>query len=92
MRFPAVGSAIVSIPASAWLALAGVGFTVRCELSPILPGGWPTCWVIGGSVAGVPFAKRLAEKAGFVDGFNTYNPALRKEDEETKPGGGLFRR
>jgi hypothetical protein len=79
---------IFGISASAWLALAGVAFTVRCELSPTLPGGWPTCWVIGGSIAGVPFAQRLAEKAGFVNGYNTYNPALhkkREEDEEAKP-------
>ena len=85
MRPSSIASGIASIPAAAWLALAGVGFTVRCELSPILPGGWPTCWVIGGSVAGVPFAKRLAEKAGFVDGFNTYNPALRKDEHIDTP-------
>ncbi len=87
----AVASAVFGIPASAWLALAGVGFTVRCEMSPDLPGGWPTCWVIGGSVAGVPFAKRMAEKAGFAAGYNTYNPALRKE-EETTPTRGIFAR
>jgi hypothetical protein len=92
MKLPSVSSAIIGIPASVWLAVAGVGFTVRCELTPILPGGWPTCWAIGGAVAGVPFAKRVVEKGGFVDGFNTYNPALRKEDEEAKPGGGMFRR
>jgi hypothetical protein len=77
---------IAAVPTSIWLALSGVAFTVRCELNPILPGGWPTCWVIGGSVAGVPFAKRLAEKAGFVEGYNTYNPALRKsKDEDDEP-------
>jgi hypothetical protein len=83
MKLPAL--AVFAIPPSTWLALAGVAFTVRCELTPILPGGWPTCWVIGGSVAGVPFAKRLAEKAGFVDGFNTYNPALRREEHSDTP-------
>jgi hypothetical protein len=41
--------------------------------------------VIGGSVAGVPFAKRLAEKSGFVDGYNTYNPALRRKEDESNP-------
>ena len=75
----------VAIPASVWLALSGVAFTARCEMDPILPGGWPTCWIIGGSIAGVPFAKRLAEKAGFVDGYNTYNPALEKKDEDDEP-------
>ncbi len=74
--------AFIGIPASAWLAIAGVGFTLRCELSPTLPGGWPTCWAIGGTVAGVPFAKRLTEKAGFVDGYWTPNPALRRREEE----------
>jgi len=76
-------SKVFIIPTAVWLALAGVAFTVRCELSPSLPGGWPTCWVIGGSVAGVQFFKRLAEKAGFVDGYNTYNPALRRKEEES---------
>ena len=78
-------SKVFVIPTAVWLVLAGVAFTVRCELSPTLPGGWPTCWVIGGSVAGVPFAKRLAEKSGFVDGYNTYNPALRRKEEESSP-------
>jgi hypothetical protein len=41
--------------------------------------------VIGGSVAGVPFFKRMAEKSGFVDGYNTYNPALRRKEEESNP-------
>jgi hypothetical protein len=76
-------SKIFIIPTAVWLALAGVAFTVRCEISPSLPGGWPTCWVIGGSVAGVQFFKRLAEKAGFVDGYNTYNPALRRKEEDS---------
>ena len=79
-----IASAFASIPTAVWLALAGGAFTVRCEFAPSLPGGWPTCWAIGGSVAGVPFAKRVVEKAGFVNGYNTYNPALRKEDEEPK--------
>ena len=78
-------SKVFVIPTAVWLALAGLAFTVRCEHSPTLPGGWPTCWVIGGSVAGVPFAKRLAEKSGFVDGYNTYNPALRRKEEESHP-------
>jgi|LakMenEpi03Aug12_release.lakeMendotaPanAssembly.Ray.scaffolds.fasta_scaffold916512_2 hypothetical protein len=78
-------SKVFIIPTAVWLALAGVAFTVRCEISPSLPGGWPTCWVIGGSVAGVQFFKRLAEKAGFVDGYNTYNPALRRKEEESNP-------
>ena len=78
-------SKVFIIPTAVWLALAGVAFTVRCELSPALPGGWPTCWVIGGSVAGVPFAKRLAEKSGFVEGYNTYNPALRRKEEDSSP-------
>ena len=78
-------SKVFVIPTAVWLALAGLAFTVRCEHSPTLPGGWPTCWVIGGSVAGVPFAKRLAEKSGFVDGYNTYNPALRRKEEESSP-------
>ena len=73
---------IAAIPSAAWLAIAGVVFTVRCEFTPTLPGGWPTCWIIGGSIAGVPFAKRLAEKGGFVDGYNTYNPALRRKEED----------
>lgn len=78
-------SKVFIIPTAVWLALAGVAFTVRCEISPSLPGGWPTCWVIGGSVAGVQFFKRLAEKAGFVDGYNTYNPALRRKEEDSNP-------
>jgi hypothetical protein len=86
----AIASAAFGIPASAWLAFAGVGFIIRCEMSPDLPGGWPTCWAIGGSVANVPTAKRLLEKAGFAEGYNTYNPALRKEEEETKPARGIF--
>jgi hypothetical protein len=76
-------SKIVILPPAVWLALVGFAFTVRCELSPTLPGGWPTCWVIGGSVAGVPCFKRMAEKSGFVEGYNTYNPALRREEEES---------
>lgn len=60
----------------------GLAFIYRCELSPVLPGGWPTCWTVGGAIAGVPFVKRMAEKQGFVEGYNTYNPALRKPREE----------
>jgi hypothetical protein len=81
----AITTAFAAIPAAAWLALSGMAFTARCEMDPILPGGWPTCWVIGGSMAGVPFAKRLAEKAGFVEGYNTYNPALRAKKEDDEP-------
>jgi hypothetical protein len=78
-------SKVFIIPTAVWLALAGLAFTVRCELSPTLPGGWPTCWVIGGSVAGVPFFKRMAERSGFVEGYNTYNPALRRKEEDSNP-------
>jgi hypothetical protein len=34
----------------------------------------------------------IAGRGGFSAGYNTYNPALRKEDEEAKPTGGMFRR
>jgi hypothetical protein len=68
---------------SFWAAAFGVAFLVRCEASPTLPGGWATCWVFGGAIAGVPYAKMIAERAGFEKGFNTYNPALKRpEDEE----------
>jgi hypothetical protein len=60
----------------------GVAFLIRCEHSPTLPGGWPSCWIVSGSIMGVPFMKSMAEKAGFVNGYNTYNPALRKPREE----------
>jgi len=66
-------------------ALFGMAFLVRCEHSPSLPGGWPSCWMIGGSIAGVPFMKKMAEKAGFTEGYNTYNPLLRKPREEEEP-------
>jgi hypothetical protein len=41
--------------------------------------------MIGGSIAGVPFMKKMAEKAGFTEGYNTYNPLLRKPREEEEP-------
>ena len=87
MKLPFLkATAMVAVTAGQyWAAVFGITFLIRCEFTPTLPGGYPTCWVIGGAIAGVPFAKRMAERAGFAEGFNTYNPALKRpEDEEGK--------
>ena len=74
----------LGLSSAVWLALAGIAFTARCEIGPPVPGGWPTCWVMGGAIAGVPFAKKIAEKSGFVEGYNTYNPALHRRSRPVR--------
>lgn len=63
-------------------SIFGVAFIYRCEQDPTLPGGYVSCWIVGGAIAGVPLAQRIVDKSKFLDGFNTYNPALRRPEDQ----------
>lgn len=63
----------------------GMALIIRCERDPAVPGGWITCWVFGGSVAGVKGLAEVAESRGFQRGFNTFNPALKRTRKDEDP-------
>ena len=66
-------------------AAFGIALVARCEVGPQPPGGWVGCWLVGGMVAGVPGLARAAEQVGYMRGFNTYNPGLRKPEDHGMP-------
>lgn len=65
----------------------GVGLIVRCEMDPILPGGWMGCWTAGAGVLGIKGLSEAVGKGKFNEGLWTYNPALKrpKDEEEQSP-------
>jgi hypothetical protein len=92
MKLPAIISAIgggaqlVTGAASAAI-IVGTIYLVDCRLSAKGMDQVDRCYFTALPLMGVGIAGR----GGFSAGYNTYNPALRKEDEESKPGG-MFRR
>jgi hypothetical protein len=94
MKLPAILSAIgggaqlVTSAASAAI-IVGTAYLVDCRISARGMDQIDRCYFTALPLMGVGIAGR----GGFSAGYNTYNPALRKEDdEEAKPNGGLFRR
>jgi hypothetical protein len=93
MKLPALISAIgggaqlVTGAASA-AVIVGTIYLVDCRISARGMDQVDRCYFTALPLMGVGIAGR----GGFSAGYNTYNPALRKEDEETKQGGGMFRR
>jgi hypothetical protein len=93
MKLPALISAIgggaqlVTSAASAAIIVGSI-YLVDCRLSAKGMDQVDRCYFTALPLMGVGIAGR----GGFAAGFNTYNPALRKEDEEAKQGGGIFRR
>ena len=81
------GAQLVTGAASAAVIVGGI-YLVDCRLSAKGLDQVDRCYFTALPLMGVGIAGR----GGFAAGFNTYNPALRKEDEEAKPGGGMFRR
>jgi len=57
--------------------LAGALYLVDCRLSNRGPDGMDRCWMTALPIAGLGAAGR----GGYGLGFNTYNPALRPEDQ-----------
>ncbi len=68
-------------------AAFGIALVARCEVGPQPPGGWISCWLVGGIVAGVPGLAKTAEQVGYLRGYNTYNPVLRKPEDDGPPPG-----
>jgi hypothetical protein len=93
MKLPALISAIgggaqlVTGAASA-AVIVGTIYLVDCRISARGMDQVDRCYFTALPLMGVGIAGR----GGFSAGYNTYNPALRKEDEEAKHGGGMFRR
>jgi hypothetical protein len=94
MKLPAIISAIgggaqlVTGAASAAIVV-GTIYLVDCRISARGMDQVDRCYFTALPLMGVGIAGR----GGFSAGYNTYNPALRKEDEEAKPtSGGIFRR
>jgi len=93
MKLPAIISAIgggaqlVTGAASAAI-IVGTIYLVDCRISARGMDQVDRCYFTALPLMGVGIAGR----GGFSAGYNTYNPALRKDDEEAKPGGGIFRR
>lgn len=92
MKLPALISAIgggaqlVTGAASAAIIVGSI-YLVDCRISARGHDQVDRCYFTALPLMGVGIAGR----GGFSAGYNTYNPALRKEDEESKPGG-MFRR
>jgi len=92
MKLPAIISAIgggaqlVTGAASAAIIVGSI-YLVDCRISARGHDQVDRCYFTALPLMGVGIAGR----GGFSAGYNTYNPALRKEDEESKPGG-MFRR
>ena len=81
------GAQIVSGAASAAIIVGSI-YLVDCRISARGADQVDRCYFTALPLMGVGIAGR----GGFTAGFNTYNPALRKEDEDTKPATkGIFR-
>ena len=93
MKIPALisaiggGAQIVTGAASAAIIVGSI-YLVDCRISARGADQVDRCYFTALPLMGVGIAGR----GGFSAGYNTYNPALRKEDEEPKSGGGMFRR
>jgi hypothetical protein len=93
MKLPALisaiggGAQIVTGAASAAI-IVGTIYLVDCRISARGADQVDRCYFTALPLMGVGIAGR----GGFSAGFNTYNPALRKEDEEAKGPGAMFRR
>jgi hypothetical protein len=93
MKLPAIISAIgggaqlVTGAASAAI-IVGTIYLIDCRISARGMDQVDRCYFTALPLMGVGIAGR----GGFSAGYNTYNPALRKEDEEAKGPGGIFRR
>jgi len=93
MKLPALISAIgggaqmVTGAASAAIIVGSI-YLIDCRISAKGMDQIDRCYFTALPLMGVGIAGR----GGFSAGYNTYNPALRKEDEEAKLGGGIFRR
>jgi hypothetical protein len=94
MKLPAILSAIgggaqlVTGAASAAI-IVGTIYLVDCRISARGMDQVDRCYFTALPLMGVGIAGR----GGFSAGYNTYNPALRKEDdEESTPTRGMFRR
>ena len=93
MKLPALISAIgggaqlVTGAASAAIIVGSI-YLVDCRISARGADAIDRCYFTALPLMGVGIAGR----GGFSAGYNTYNPTLRKEDEEAKPTGGIFRR
>ena len=93
MKIPALisaiggGAQIVTGAASAAIIVGSI-YLVDCRISARGADQVDRCYFTALPLMGVGIAGR----GGFSAGYNTYNPALRKEDEESKSGGGMFRR
>lgn len=82
------------VPGSKLALLLGLLFILRCEYGNFQEGkpeNWIICWSGGAGIAGITKGVELAREAGkekgFSEGFNTYNPALKrpKDEEEGEP-------
>lgn len=74
----AIGSGASIFKAASNVALlAGALYLVDCRLSNRGPEGMDRCWMTALPIAGIGAAGR----GGFAAGYNTYNPALRPEDQ-----------
>ena len=81
-----MGNLLSGVTISTLAAAAfGIALVARCEVGPQPPGGWVSCWLVGGMVAGVPGLAKAAEQVGYLRGFNTYNPGLRKPEDDLPP-------
>jgi hypothetical protein len=79
------GAQVVSGASSAAIIVGGI-YLIDCRISARGPDQVDRCYFTALPLMGVGIAGR----GGFSVGYNTLNPALRKEDE-TKPSG-LFHR
>ena len=93
LKLPAIisaiggGAQIITGAASAAI-IVGTIYLVDCRISARGADQVDRCYFTALPLMGVGIAGR----GGFSAGYNTYNPALRKDDEEAKPGRGIFRR
>lgn len=81
------GAQLVTGAASAALIVGSI-YLVDCRISARGADQVDRCYFTALPLMGVGIAGR----GGFSAGYNTYNPALRKEDEESTPTRGIFRR
>ncbi len=83
-------AATVFRTASSLAVLAGAIYLADCRISNPGPEAMDRCWMTALPIMGVGAAGR----GGFGIGFNTYNPALRPEDQAglERDEAGRFRR
>lgn len=86
---PSAAIAAVGIPGSRLALVCGLLFIARCEFGNYQAGkqeNWLLCWSGGASVAGVAtgvnYARKSGQAEGFKDGYWTYNPTLKKPEED----------